>query len=467
VAKVRGGLRSAAGEDLFAVFDALSEKLEGVFRTLRGQGSLTAADVEAALREIRLALLEADVHFKVAKQFLDRVREKATGQEVLKSLTPAQAVIRIVRDEMVALLGGEEPRPLQTSARLPSVILMAGLQGSGKTTTAAKLGAWLVKSGNHPLLVSTDVYRPAAREQLLSIGTKAGLKVHHPEGVNDPAALLRSALDEARAVGHEFLIVDTAGRLHIDDKLMTELQQLKALGQPSEVLYVADAMTGQDAVRSAEEFHRRIGITGIVLSKLDGDARGGAALSAAAVTGCPVKFAGVGERVDEFELFQPVRMAGRILGMGDVLGLIEKAEQHVDREKAEEMVRKLRRSEFTLDDYKEQLGQVRKMGSLDQVLAMIPGMARQAKDVDTEAGEKEMRRHLAIIDSMTALERREPSVINGSRRKRIAKGSGTAVEDVNRLLKQYVQARKLMKQFGGGGGKMLKKLAARMPPQFR
>ena len=449
------------------MFDSLSDKLEGVFRTLRGQGSLTVADVDAALREIRLALLEADVHFKVAKDFLERVRVKATGQEVLKSLTPAQAVIRIVRDEMVALLGGEEAPRLETSSRLPSVILMAGLQGSGKTTTSAKLGAWLVKQGHHPLLVSTDVYRPAAREQLLSIGTKAGLKVHHPTSLQDPVAIVRSALAEARAVGHQWLIVDTAGRLHIDDELMTELQQLKALAQPSEVLYVADAMTGQDAVKSAEEFHRRIGLTGIVLSKLDGDARGGAALSAAAVTGTPVKFAGVGERVDEFELFQPVRMAGRILGMGDVFGLIEKAEQHVDREKAEEMVRKLRRSEFTLEDYKEQLGQVRKMGSLDQVLAMIPGMGSKAKDVDTEAGEREMRRHVAIIDSMTAVERREPSVLNGSRRKRIAKGSGTTVEDVNRLLKQYVQARKMMKQFSGGGGKMMKKLAARMPPQFR
>jgi len=449
------------------VFDALTEKLEGVFRTLRGQGSLTASDVEAALREIRLALLEADVHFKVAKQFLDRVREKATGQDVLKSLTPAQSVIRIVRDEMVALLGGEEAPRLETSARLPSVILMAGLQGSGKTTTSAKLGAWLVKTGHHPLLVSTDVYRPAAREQLLSIGSKAGLKVHHPQALGEPAAILRSALEESRSVGHDFLIVDTAGRLHVDDELMTELADLKTLAQPSEVLYVADAMTGQDAVKSAEEFHRRVGITGIVLSKLDGDARGGAALSAAAVTGTPVKFAGVGERVDEFELFQPVRMAGRILGMGDVFGLIEKAEQHLDREKAEEMVRKLRRSEFTLDDYKDQLGQIRKMGSLDQVLSMIPGIGSKARDVDTEAGAQEMQRHTAIIDSMTALERREPSVINGSRRKRIAKGSGTTVEDVNRLLKQYVQARKMMKQFGGGGAKMLKKLAGRMPPQFR
>jgi signal recognition particle subunit SRP54 len=459
-------VRAAVREDVSVVFDALSEKLEGVFRTLRGQGSLTVADVDAALREIRLALLEADVHFKVAKQFLDRVREKATGQEVLKSLTPAQAVIRIVRDEMVALLGGEEPPRVLTSPRLPSVVLMAGLQGSGKTTTAAKLGAWLMKSGHHPLLVSTDVYRPAAREQLQTLGTQAGLKVHHPDS-QDPSAILRSALEEARAVGHEFVIVDTAGRLHIDDELMAALAALKAQAQPSEVLYVADAMTGQDAVRSAEEFHRRVGLTGIVLSKLDGDARGGAALSAAAVTGCPVKFAGVGERVDEFELFQPVRMVGRILGMGDVLGLIEKAEQHVDRAKAEEMVRKLRKSEFTLDDYKEQIGQIRKMGSLDQVLAMIPGIGTKAKDVDTEAGALEMRRHVAIIDSMTPLERREPSVINGSRRKRIAKGSGTTVEDVNRLLKQYVQARKMMKQFGGGGGQMLKKLAARMPPQFR
>ena len=449
------------------MFDALSDKLEGVFRTLRGQGSLTVADVDAALREIRLALLEADVHFKVAKQFLDRVREKATGQEVLKSLTPAQAVIRIVRDEMVALLGGEEPPRIETSSRLPSVILMAGLQGSGKTTTSAKLGAWLAKQGTiRSSSPPTCTVRPRASSSSPS-ATKAGLKVHHPADLQEPAAIVRSALAEARAVGHQFLIVDTAGRLHIDDELMTELQQLKALAQPSEVLYVADAMTGQDAVKSAEEFHRRIGITGIVLSKLDGDARGGAALSAAAVTGTPVKFAGVGERVDEFELFQPVRMAGRILGMGDVFGLIEKAEQHVDREKAEEMVRKLRRSEFTLEDYKEQLGQVRKMGSLDQVLAMIPGIGSKAKDVDTEAGEREMRRHVAIIDSMTAVERREPSVINGSRRKRIAKGSGTTVEDVNRLLKQYVQARKMMKQFSGGGGKMLKKLAGRMPPQFR
>jgi signal recognition particle subunit SRP54 len=443
------------------VFEALSDKFQGVFRALRGQGSLSPEDVDAALRDIRLALLEADVHFKVVKQFLERVRTRATGQEILKSLTPAQGVIRVVRDEMVELLGGAEPKPLQTSPRLPSVILLAGLQGSGKTTTTAKLGRWLAKGGHHPLLVSTDVYRPAARQQLLTLGAQTAQKVHHPEGLDDPREILRSALAEARAVGHEFVLVDTAGRLHIDEELMAELAALKAAANPSEVLYVADAMTGQDAVRSAEEFNRRIGITGIVLTKLDGDARGGAALSAASVTGAPVKFAGVGERVEEFEAFQPERMVGRILGLGDVLGLIEKVEQTVDHEKAQELARKLRRAEFTLGDYRDQLAQVRKMGSLDQVLGMIPGLGSAARDVDTTEGEREMRRAGAIIDSMTPLERREPSVINGSRRKRIARGSGTRVEDVNRLLKQFAQARKLMKQFGGaGGGKMMKRFMA-------
>ena len=447
------------------MFDSLSDKLQGVFRNLRGHGSLTEADVDAALRDIRLALLEADVHFKVVKQFLERVRARATGQDVLKSLTPAQAVIRVVRDEMVELLGGAEAKRLETSARLPSVVLMTGLQGSGKTTTTAKLGRWLAKAGHHPLLVSTDVNRPAAREQLRTLGDKSALKVHHPAELHEPLAILRSALDEARAVGHEFVLVDTAGRLHVDDELMAELHELKALAEPSEILYVADAMTGQDAVRSAEEFQKRVGITGIVLTKLDGDARGGAALSAATVTGAPVKFAGVGEKVEEFEPFQAERMVGRILGMGDVLGLIEKVEETVDREQAEDMVRRLRRSELTLDDYRQQLAQVKKMGSLDQVLGMIPGLGQAAKQVDTEAGEREMKRATAIIDSMTAQERREPSVINGSRRKRIARGSGTRVEDVNRLLRQFAQARKLMKQFGGGG-KMMKRLAARMP-QFR
>jgi len=446
------------------VFEALGDKLQGIFRSLRGQGTLTEAHVDAALREIRLALLEADVHFKVVKQFLERVRAKAIGQEVLKSLSPDQAVLRIVRDEMVALLGGDEPKALQLANRIPSVVLMTGLQGSGKTTTSAKLARFLKQGGKHPLLVSTDVYRPAAREQLKTVGEKAGLKVHHPEG-GDPLALLRSALTEARAIGHDVLVVDTAGRLHIDDELMAELAALKALADPTEILYVADAMTGQDAVTSAMAFQQKVGITGIVLTKLDGDARGGAALSAAAVTGCPVKFAGLGERVESFEAFDPGRMVGRILGMGDVLGLIERVEESVDRDQAEAMVRKLRRSEFTLEDYRDQIRQMRRMGKLDEVLAMIPGVKGAMKGVDVDQGEREMTRAAAIIDSMTRVERRDPTVINGSRRKRIAKGSGTRVEDVNRLLRNFVQTRKAMKQMMGMGGgmKAMKRMAARMP----
>lgn len=446
------------------MFEALSEKLQGVFRSLRGQGSLSEEQVTAALREIRLALLEADVHFKVVGALLERVKQRATGQEVLRSLTPAQAVLRVLRDEMTATLGSGAAR-LELSARIPSAVLMTGLQGSGKTTSTAKLGRWLAKDGHHPLLVSTDVYRPAAREQLRSLGKTAGLAVHHPERLAEPRAILESALAEARSLGHDVLLVDTAGRLHIDDELMSELHGLKELAQPSEVLYVADAMTGQDAVRSASEFERRVGITGIVLSKLDGDARGGAALSAAAVTGRPVKFAGVGEKVDDFEPFHPERMVSRILGMGDVLSLIERAEESLDREKALELAKRLRRSEFTLEDFREQLLQVRKIGSLDQVLAMLPGVGPR-KGADSEKGEREMRRSLAIIDSMTPRERRDPAVLNGSRRKRIAKGSGTSVEDVNRLLKSFVQARKMMKSFGSGGG-AFRRLAARMAPAGR
>jgi signal recognition particle subunit SRP54 len=446
------------------LFEALSEKLQGVFRSLRGQGALTEEHVTAALREIRLALLEADVHFKVVQTLLERVKQRATGQEILKSLTPAQAVLRVLRDEMVATLGAGAV-PLQLSSRIPSVVLMVGLQGSGKTTSCAKLARWLAKDGHHPLLVSTDVNRPAAREQLLTLGKQAGVPVHHPAELQLPRAILDSALAFARSLGHDVLLVDTAGRLHVDDELMAELQELKKLAEPSEVLYVADAMTGQDAVRSASEFEARVGISGILLSKLDGDARGGAALSAAAVTGRPVKFAGVGEKLDELEPFHPERMVSRILGMGDVLSLIERAEEAFDRDQALEMQRKLRRSEFTLEDFRDQLLQVKKMGSLEQVLAMLPGVG-QLKNVDTERGEQEMKRLLAIISSMTPRERRDPAVLNGSRRKRIANGSGTSVEDVNRLLKQFVQARKMMKSFAGGGG-ALKKLAARMAPTGR
>jgi signal recognition particle subunit SRP54 len=447
------------------VFESLSGRLQGILKSLRGQGMLSEAHIDVALREVRLALLEADVHFRVAKSFLEAVRARAVGQEILKSLTPDQAVLRVVRDEMITLLGGSSPKPMMTAPRPPSVVLLTGLQGSGKTTTTAKLARWLTRGGHHPLLISLDVYRPAAQEQLLSLGRKNGLVVHHPEGTLEPRALLESALAEARSVGHDFVLVDTAGRLHIDDALMAELEDLKKIASPSEILYVADAMTGQDAVKSAEEFARRIGITGIVLTKLDGDARGGAALSAAAVSGCPVKFAGIGERVDEFEPFQPERMVSRILGMGDVLSLIERVEESVDHEMAEEMVSRLRRSEFTLDDFRSQMAQLRKMGPLDQVLSMLPGVG-SLKGVDVDAGERDMRRSAAIIDSMTLRERRDPSLLNGSRRKRIARGSGTSVEDVNRLLKQFVQARKMMKTLGAGGGKAMKRLAARMP-QFR
>jgi signal recognition particle subunit SRP54 len=446
------------------VFETLGEKLQGIFRSLRGQGTLNESQVDAALREIRLALLEADVHFKVVKQFLEKVRVRAVGQDVLKSLTPDQAVLRIVRDEMVAVLGGDEPPRIGTAARPPSVVLMTGLQGSGKTTTTAKLAKWLVTGGHHPLLVSTDVQRPAAREQLRDYATAAALKVHHPEGKRAPAELLRSALDESRAVGHDFVLVDTAGRLHVDDELMAELAELRRIAEPSEVLYVADALTGQDAVRSAEEFHKRIGITGIVLTKLDGDSRGGAALSAAAVTGRPVKFAGVGEKVDAFEVFAPSRMVGRLLGLGDVLGLIQKAEEIADEEQAQKLFNKMRRSELTLEDYRDQMAQMRKMGSLQDVIGMIPGLG-SLKGVDVDQGEREIRRSMAIIDSMTPRERREPGLINGSRRKRIAKGSGSTVEDVNRLLKQFAQLKKFTKSMSGGAGAM-KKLASRFP-QFR
>jgi signal recognition particle subunit SRP54 len=445
------------------MFETLSQRLQGVVRSLRGQGTLTPAHVEAALREIRLALLEADVHFRVVKDFVERVRTRAVGQEVLRSLTPDQAVLRVVRDEMVALLGPGDGR-LQLSAGRPSVILITGLQGSGKTTSTAKLGRWLAGRGHHPLLVSTDVQRPAAREQLRTLGERSGLKVLHPEGELGPAQLLGAALAEASGAGYDVLLVDTAGRLHVDAELMAELRELKAMAAPSEVLYAADAMTGQDAVRSAEAFHRDIGITGIVLTKLDGDARGGAALSAAAVTGCPVKFAGVGEKVDDLEPFEPERMVSRILGLGDVLSLIERAEQALDHDKAAELARKLRRSEFTLEDFRDQMSQLRKLGPLDQVLSLLPG-AGALKGVDVDAGEREMTRAAAIIDSMTPLERRDPSLLNGSRRRRIARGSGTRVEDVNRLLRQFAQARKVMKSMGAGG-QGVRRLAARMS-QFR
>jgi len=442
------------------MFDSLSDRLQGVFKALRGRGSLTEADIDAAMKDIRIALLEADVNLKVAKDFLEKVRTKAVGQEVLKSLSPAQAVVRIVRDEMIALLGPSTPR-LKEAKRTPTVIMMVGLQGSGKTTTVSKLAKHLSKNGRYPLVVSTDVARPAAREQLGILAGKIGVKFLRPP-TDAPLEIVKKALAECRSMGYDILIIDTAGRLHIDEELMAELKAQKALAEPSEILFVADAMTGQDALVSASAFHEQIGITGIVLSKLDGDSRGGAALSAASVTGCPIRFAGTGEKAEDFELFDAPRMVGRILGMGDVMGLIEKVEESIDPAKAAALARKMAKNEFSLADYREQLTQVRKMGKIGDLVRMIPG-APKVNDDQMEHGEGEMKKFVAILDSMTREERERPEIISGSRRKRMALGSGTKVEDVNRLLKQYEQTRKMMKMMSAQNakGSKLRKLAAR------
>jgi len=435
------------------MFDSLSTRLQDVFRSLRGEARLTEQTVEAALREIRLALLEADVNFKVVKAFIDRVRDRSVDQEVLKSLTPAQQVVRIVRDEMLALFGdtaGGLP-PSQTS---PRVILLLGLQGSGKTTTSGKLGRWLAKQGRHPLLVSTDVRRPAAIEQLAVVGKQAGVRVHDPAGERDPVRRAAGAITEAKNSGFDVVIVDTAGRLHIDDELMDELQGIKAATQPTDLLYVADAMTGQDAIKSAGEFNRRVGVSGVVLTKMDGDARGGAALSVVGVVGVPIAFVGSGERLQDLEPFHPDRVVSRVLGMGDVLSLIEKAEAAVSVEDAEKLERKIRTNAFTLEDFRDQLRTIKKMGPLEQILGMLPGMGnlKQLAENREAVDDKQLARVEAIINSMTAKERRNHAMINGSRRKRIAKGSGTSVEEVNRLLKQFVQMQKMLKQLGGMAG---------------
>lgn len=447
------------------MFDNLSEKLQSALRSLRGRGVLSEADLDGALKEIRVALLEADVNLDVAKDFLARVRERALGQQVLKSLTPDQSVVKIVRDEMAALLGGAgggaPAARLRESKRAPSVVLMVGLQGSGKTTTTAKLARWLSKNGRYPLVVSTDVARPAAREQLEVLAKKIGTRSFRPAS-DVPVDIVKAGIAECRSMGYDTLLLDTAGRLHIDEDLMAELLAQKQLAEPSEILFVADSMTGQDALTSAKAFHERIGLTGIVLTKLDGDARGGAALSAAAVTGCPVRFAGTGEKPEDFEPFDAGRMAGRILGMGDVLGLIERAEQAIDAEAAEKLASKMARNEFSLEDYREQLAQVGKMGRVGDLVKLLPG-APKVNDDQVEAGELEMRKFRAILDSMTKAERSRPDIISGSRRKRIAKGSGTRVEDVNRLLKQYEQTRKMMKLMGSqsGMGAKLRKFASK------
>jgi len=440
------------------MFENLSDKLQRVFKNLRGEGKLSAENMETALREIRVALLEADVHFRVAKQFIEAVKEKAMGAEVLTALSPAQQVVKIVRDEMVKMLGTHQAK-LRTANEPPSVMMIVGLQGSGKTTSTAKLARWLSKNGHSPVMVSVDVYRPAARKQLSVLARDLKLPIYEgtPEETK-PVELARSARKEATQTGRDVLLVDTAGRLHIDDELMTELSELKDLLAPSEILFVADAMTGQDAVKSADEFNKRLGITGTILTKMDGDARGGAALSIRAVTGEPLKFVGVGEKPDALEPFHPDRVAQRILGMGDVLSLIEKVEETIDQKQAEEMQRKLLDDDFTLADFRDQIRQLRKLGPLESILGMMPQIGPMKDLKNMKVDEKEITRLVAIIDSMTAKERANHMIINGARRRRIAKGSGATVQEVNNLLKQYSQARKMMKSFTGGGGFLGKRL---------
>jgi signal recognition particle subunit SRP54 len=441
------------------MFDNLSEKLQRVFKNLRGEGKLTAANMDSALREIRVALLEADVNFRVVKQLMENIKQKAMGEEVLTSLSPSQQVVKIVRDELIKILGSHESK-LRFANEPPSVLLITGLQGSGKTTSTGKLARWLSKNGHRPLMVSVDVYRPAAREQLRVIARDINLPIYTGTAEEtQPVDLARGARKEAVNTGRDVLLVDTAGRLHIDDALMVELQQLKEQLTPIEILFVADAMTGQDAVKSADEFHKRLGITGVILTKMDGDARGGGALSIRHVTGQPLKFVGVGEKFDALEPFYPDRAASRILGMGDVLSFIEKAEEVIDKKQAVEMQRKLIDNEFTLDDFRNQIRQIKKLGPLESVLSMMPqvGILKDLKNVKVD--EKEITHVVAIIDSMTPQERNNHMIVNGSRRRRIAKGSGTSVQEVNQLLKQYSQARKMMKSFSGGMlGKKLGKL---------
>jgi signal recognition particle subunit SRP54 len=441
------------------MFDSLSEKLQRVFKNLRGEGKLSAANMEEALREIRVALLEADVHFKVVKQFIEDVKVKALGEEVLTALSPGQQVVKIVRDELTKMLGSHQSR-LRFANEPPTIILVVGLQGSGKTTSAAKLARFLTKEGNRPELVSVDVYRPAARHQLSILAKNVNTPIYEGSAEeNKPLDLARSARREAVQGGRDVLLVDTAGRQHIDDQLMTELQELKQELKPTEILFVADAMTGQDAVRSADEFHKRLGITGVILTKMDGDARGGAALSIRSITGQPLKFVGVGEKTDALEAFFPDRVASRILGMGDVLSLIDKVQSSIDQETAEKMQEKLLGDDFTLEDFRDQIKQLQKLGPLGKLLDMMPQMGPLKDLKDAKIDENEVGRVVAIIDSMTPKERRNHMLINGSRRRRIAKGSGTSVQDVNNLLKQYAQARKMMKSFTGQAGLLGKRLS--------
>ncbi len=439
------------------MLEGLQDRLARVTKTLRGEGHLTEYHIETALKEIRLALLEADVSVEVVSSFVDRVRSRALDKEVLNSVTPAQMVTKIVHEELVILLGGETTE-LDLKGR-PAVVMLVGLQGSGKTTTAAKMARWIKDRKNlFPLLVPADTSRPAAREQLLVLGEKASVPVVDTRDMDDPESIAHRALREALIKGHQVLIFDTAGRLHIDEELMDQLQRLKEILKPKHILFVADAMTGQDAVRSARAYHERLDITGVILTKLDGDARGGAALSVREVVGKPIVLAGIGERLEDLEQFHPDRMAGRILGMGDVLTLVEKAQDAVDEEKARRLEAKLRKNKFDLEDLRDQLKSLKKMGPLQSVMEMVPGMGKMMPDGGVGEGqERQLKRMGACIDSMTPKERRHPQLLNGSRKKRVARGSGTSVEEINRLLRQYGQMRKLMKRLGKADPRALKR----------
>ena len=430
------------------MFDALTDRLQGVMQSLKGHGKLTAEDIDAAMREIRLALLEADVNFKVVREFVAHVKERALGSEVMESLTPAQQVVKIVNEELVALMGGGDSK-LAFSGHPPTIVLLAGLQGSGKTTTCAKLAKVLKKDGKSPVLIAADVYRPAAIDQLQTLAERVGVPCYAPGADVDPVDIARDGVAYARAHG-DVAIIDTAGRLHVDEELMAELVNIRDAVKPHNVLLVVDSMTGQDAVNAADAFKGHVDLDGVVLTKLDGDARGGAALSVRAVTGKPIKFASTGEKLDDFDVFHPDRMASRILGMGDVLSLIEKAEESLDEKKAAEMEAKLRRAEFTFEDFLDQLKQVRKMGSLSSILGMLPGVPGMKDLKNVQVDDRQLDRIEAMIFSMTGQERRHPDIIDGSRRRRIAAGSGTTVQDVNNLLKQYREMQKMLKMFAGG-----------------
>lgn len=430
------------------IFENLADRLQETFKKLRGHGKLTADDVNATMREIRIALLEADVNFKVVKDFIKKIKERAVGQEVLESLTPAQAVIKIVNEELTALMGQTQSH-INISPKAPTIIMMVGLQGAGKTTSAGKLGLMFKKQGKHPLMVAADIYRPAAIKQLQVLGSQIDIPVFAKEDCKDAVRIANEAIDYAKSHANDIVIIDTAGRLHIDENLMQELKSIKEDVKPHEILLVVDAMTGQDAVNVAESFNNDLGLDGVILTKMDGDARGGAALSVKAVTGCPIKFVGAGEKLEALEPFYPDRMASRILGMGDVLTLIEKAQTAFDAEEAKKMEKAFRKNEFTLDDFLSQLNQVRKLGSFENILGMIPGMGGLKKklgDVDIDMNGKEIKHIEAIIRAMTPEEKRNTKIINGSRRKRIAVGSGTKVQEVNKLLKQFEEMKKMMKK---------------------